>query len=600
MTLAYQTIIEVISRFGRFRKRWSVLHGLAVAMLLGPGSLLAWFCVDWLIHLPPWPLLLAFVVVVGLGLWGLVGLVRPLLRRVRLEREALVVEALHGRLDNRLIGSLQLGREMAESSQSGGAPGFSSELVGALVEHTALSLSQEDVRRLVDIRPTRRRLAGAVGVAAAILLCLVFARSAVAARWDRLQDAYAAVLDSLFPVQWRVTPGDVAVVRGRPVTLAVEVRPARRNEVRLLRTVERAKQTQITPLTLTAGKGELTIARAEESFTYQFDYAGRKSQQHKVSVGDLPEISAINYELAYPAYTGQASRTLSGRLPRLQGLPGTGVLVSFAATTDLDSNACYVQWQDGSRQLIPITGRFGNFSFTIARPDRFSIYLTGSYGKGFEMQQPINCEVALQTDEPPTVKLVIRNRKLVLMAEEAQTFALPWLAEDDFGVAEVNLDYRIDTVDALLGRAPRQGSVPRRIEPSQERVKGQFGEMFKAFSPPLQPGDRITMTISAKDNNTETGPSVGKSLPVEIVVVQPDLAAFAEQRYAFGGQSLLGGLRRVQRATDLLIDPDKNVRTEKKQAIDKLDLRSRVNQESWPSGAEDSVGDYFRLLSGEK
>lgn len=607
---SYQSLVRTITGFGQFRKRWSVLHGLAVAILLGPGTLLVWFFADWLFKLPPWPLLLAFVVVAGLALWGVVAyLGRALLRRFRLEREALVVEALHGKLDNRLIGSIQLGREASASEDpradkppvAQSVPlGYSADLVWALVDQTAQTVAREDVKRLVDLRPTRKRLAGALGVVISILLCVVLARAAVAERMDRLRDAYAAVLDSLFPVEMLVKPGDVAVVRGRPVVLAVEVRGARRREVRLVRTDLKTKQSQTMMLPLEAQRGMLEIAHAEESFSYRFEYSRRKSEQYKVSVGDLPEVSAINYELAYPAYTGQPTRTLSGRMPRVQGLAGTGVLVSFAATTDLDPNSCYVQWQDGSKQLIPITGRFGHFSFTIARPDRASIYLTGGYGKGFEMERPINFEIGMQADEPPTVKLVSRNRKLTLMAEEAQAFGLPWMAEDDFGVAEVNLDYKIDTVDELLGRGARQGSVPRRIEPSQDRVKGQFTEMFKSLAPPLQPGDRITITVSAKDNNTETGPSLGKSLPVEIVVVQPDLAKFIELQYGFGGQTLLGGLRRVQRATDLLIEAGKTVRTEKPQVVDKQDLKSRVNQENWPSGAEDSVGDYFRLLSGEK
>ncbi|MGB8356379.1 MAG: hypothetical protein WCD79_20945, partial [Chthoniobacteraceae bacterium] len=32
-----------VIRFGQFRKRWEVLHGLALAVLALPGALLAWF-----------------------------------------------------------------------------------------------------------------------------------------------------------------------------------------------------------------------------------------------------------------------------------------------------------------------------------------------------------------------------------------------------------------------------------------------------------------------------------------------------------------------------------------------------------------------------
>jgi hypothetical protein len=106
------------------------------------------------------------------------------------------------------------------------------------------------------------------------------------------------------------------------------------------------------------------------------------------------------------------------------------------------------------------------------------------------------------------------------------------------------------------------------------------------------------MTVSAKDSNTETGPRLGRSQPVEIVVVRPDLAGFVESRFGFEAQALLGGLHKIKRATDLLVDPVKTIRTEAKQEIGKHSLKSRVGHETWPSGSEDAVGDYFRLLSG--
>jgi hypothetical protein len=147
----------------------------------------------------------------------------------------------------------------------------------------------------------------------------------------------------------------------------------------------------------------------------------------------------------------------------------------------------------------------------------------------------------------------------------------------------------------------RDGSLAQRIEPARDRAKGVFTSLLKDLSPGLEPGDRITITLSARDNNTETGPSLGKSLPIEIVVVRPDLAAFVEQKLALGGdEAALGGLQRIKRATDLLVDPQRTVRTQAKLPIEAQAVKSRVGQESWPSGSEDAVGDYFRLLSGEK
>ena len=596
---SYEAVAGAVRAFGRFRKRWAVLEGLGWFVVFAPGALLAWFLLDWAVELPVWPLLGSFVLAVALGLWAAAWkLLRPVLRRVRIEREALRIESLHGGLDNQFIGSLQLGRETAEALAAGRPLGYSAELVWSLVARTAGLLGQFDPRGLLHLRRARRWVAAGAIVAAAAVACLVLARGAVAARVARLADAYAAALDAMFPVEMHVRPGDVAVVRGRPVTLAVEVVGARRRRVVLSRSDAKTGKTVRDELTLDAQRASLTVANAQETFRYRFEYGGRGTRDYTVRVGDLPAVSAIHYELAWPAYTGQPPRTLVGRVSRLQGLAGTDVLVSFAATTELHADYCYVQWQDGTKQAISVTGRFGHFSFAIERPERASIHLTGICGPGFEMARPIGFEVTVQRDQAPSVDVLRRGRKLTMLAREAREFALGWLAEDDFGVAEVTLESRIEPVDKLLGRPVRRVSQSRRVDPPRDRVRGKFAKMFEGVNPPVEPGDRIVLTVSAKDNNTESGPRLGRSRPVEIVVVRDDLAGFTEKRFGFQGHALLAGLRRIKRATDLLVDPVKTVRTETKHEIARHALRSRVTEEAWPSGAEDAVGDYFRLLSG--
>lgn len=609
-----ESLRRLVRRFGGFRWRWSVLHGLALAVLALPGSLLVWFLLDWAVKLPPWPLVILFVVAAAGGLVAaIVWVIPPLLRRVKLEREAVVIESLHqsagksagksrhqssgGRLDNQLIGSLQLGEEVARAA---GRPlGHSPEFVSILLDQTAARFENLDPRSLLDLRRTKRLLLPAAAVIATTVLLVIFAGGAIQDRVSRLCDAYVAVLDTLFPVELRVRPGDVAIVRGRPVELAVEAVGARRREIVLHRTDLKGENPAATPLPLKNGAAAFTVDPTVDSFSYEFEYGGRRSKPHRVLVDDLPEINAINFELSPPSYTGQPARTLTGRLPKVAGLAGTTVLVSFGATTDLHPELCYVQWADGSKQVLSISGRFAHFGFTLSKPDRATIHLTGALGPGFEMAEPVAFDLAVVQDQPPTVKLAIKNRRLTLFEDAAAAFLLNYTAEDDFAVAEVNLEYKIDTVDALLGRSPREGGVPRRIEPARDLVKGRFADMFKSLDPPLQPGDRITITLIAKDNNTETGPGAGRSPPVEIVVVRPDLAGFVEQQFGFGGAALLGGLQKVKRTTDLLIEASKTVRTETKQAVDKQPLKVGTGSETIPGGGDDAMADYFNLLSGE-
>ncbi len=596
-----ESIVAGVRRFGAFRKRWTLFEGGARFVVGFLGALLVWFLLDWAIKLPMWPLVLLFAAILVAGVVLLIRfVVVPLFRRIETEREALLLEKLHGRLDNQIIGSLQLGEELAKA-ESTATLGYSTNLVRELVQRTARTVGDLKPAELLDLRLAKRLLGGAGGLVAVVLLLLVAAPGVVQQRVDRLRDAYAGVLDTLFPVELKVAPGDVAVLRGSPVKLSVQVVGARRRQVELVRVDDKSKAVTTETLVLAGQAAQFDVAAAEKSFSYQFRYGNRFSKPHAVRVGDRPELSAMHYELAYPVYTGVPARTIVGFVPRLQALSATAVQVSLAVDkAELHPTLSHVRWQDGSRQPLNVSGRFATFSFSIDRPERATIFLASTLGPGFEMKEPVSFEVLVDRDQAPKVEILLRNRSLTMFADAAAGFGLNYVAEDDFGVAEVGLEYRIDTVDALLGRSPRNGTMSRLIEPARDRVKGSFTEIFKSLSPPLEPGDRITLTVTAKDNNTESGPSLGRSAPVQIVIVRPDLAGFQEQQFGFGAESALGGLKKVKRATNLLVDPEKSIRKEAAIKVERQELKARAGQEGFPSGAEESIGDYFRLLSGEK
>lgn len=591
---AYERLQVAVRGFGAFRKRWLVLHGLGRFVVLGPALLLSWFLVDWLIALPAWPLFLSFAAIVAVTVWSAGWqLARPWFSRIDTDAEALQIEALAGDLDNQLIGALQLGRESAA------ATGHSAQLVDALVLRAEGIAAAVIPAQLVDLRHARRALCGAAVVGIAWTVLAVVGSGVLTQRMERLADAYGGVLDAIFPVTLHVDPGNIAVLRGSPVTLSVQAEGAHRHEVELLRAVGPEAVAEDQMLELVDRRAGVTIPAADEDFSYRFRYGRRESETFRVRVGDRAELAAITYDVAYPAYTGVPSRTIVGRVSRIQGLSATTVQVSLASTVPLHPELSYVQWQEGGRQPLVVTGRFANFSFVIERAERLTIHLCGALGAGFEIAEPIELDISVDRDQPPVIEAQMKDKNVAMLAQEAAAFALAWRAEDDFGVAEVALDYRIDTIDPLLQRAQRSGSVPRSIEPARDRVQDVFTGMFAELDPPLEPGDRITLSLSAKDNNSESGPGLGRSAPIEIVIVRPDLSAFRQQQFGFGADVALKGLRRIKRNTDLLIEPEKAVRTEALQEIERKALTSRANQEHFPSGSEEAVGDYFRLLAGE-
>ena len=589
--------------FGRFRKRWARLDGVAKFVLATPGALLLWAALDWAVELPAWPLLLLFLAVCGLGVWASVRwLLKPQLLRVNAEREALVIESLHGALDNQLIGSLQLGGEIEK-----GGLAYSPDLIKTLVANTAAGLPGIGARGLVDLSRTKRFLVSALSVLLLLAAALVFARAAIRQRYLRLGEAYKVVMDTLFPVTMKVRPGDWPVVRGHSVTLGVDVLGARRREVRLVRCDDETKETVTKSLKIADESAGDVMEDVQSPFTYYFEYGGRLSSKHRILVDDLPEIKAINYELTPPPYTGQSMQLMTGRLKKLQGLVGTTVFVSFAASTKLHSEFCYVEWQNGDRNRIEVSGRFGSFAFGIRKPDRLAIYLAHPFaGRSdeFRCKQPSRTiEIAVKRDQPPTVQMLIRKQTdLAMTPARANAIRIPWLATDDFGVAEVTLDYEVDTINELLGRGKRKGTLPHPVDPPRDRVKGRFEKIFRNVQPPLAPGDQIRISLAAKDNNTEPGPAVRRSDEIEILVVGSDFGMFTEGELSLGGrrESALALLQahRVKRATDLLQEPVKTVRTEKPVDFKKYVLKANPDQKTMLSEAEDDVGRYFELLSG--
>ena len=604
-----ETIRSVVRSFGRFRKRWSVLDGLAKFIIVAPGALLAWFLLDWGLELiglvpPAWPVFITFVAICGLSAWACARwAVKPQLRRIRPEREAVVIEGLHGQLDNSLIGSLQLGDEVRAAEARGRPLGYSASLVRALVARTAGVLSNIRTKSLVDLSRPRQRLAGAAGVAAVVAACLIFAQGPIRRRGARVSDGYVAIIELLFPVTMDVTPGNLAVVRGRPVTLGVTVDGARRRRVLLHITDIETREKLDLPLTLTGQRTAHEIPRAESSFTYRFEYGGRLSTMHQITVEDLPEIKAINYELTPPAYTEREMRVDTGRVGKLKGLAGTGVLVHFAASTQLLPEACYVQWRSGGRQGIDISGRFGSFDFAIEKPDRVSIHLTGHLGKGFEMETPVAFEIEVQPDKRPGIRIRFRERDFIKSPGEMPRFRVPWLAKDDFGIVEVKLHLTVTTIESLrhMGREKREKTLTKTIKPPRDRVGGDFDNIFEGLSPPLASGDQIEMYLTVRDNNPRTDAAPGRSQTIKILLARGDRwGVFTKGQYDLdrrrrGGASPLDLLRAERAiATSLLQPAEKTKRTEKPLDFKKQPIQATASQGTMPG---DEVGLYFEALA---
>jgi hypothetical protein len=595
---SYPLLRDRLLRAGARRTAVARLFAAARAAGRAPGALLLLALLDWAFPLPAWILLPAAT---AGALWFAADLVRfaaaRACRRRTPEAAALELEAeQEGRLDNLLIGALQLGAELEEDPA---VRRHSPLLVRALVERAADEAKTLSAEAAPRPRGWRASLAAALATAACWGIFVLAAPEAARVRWAHLADAWNAAVEFAFPVELEVAPGSTSLLRGSPLELTVAAKGARRPTIVLDLLDAEGVPVETRDLPLESRRAVFHVDSVQDDFQYRFRYGRRQAGPFLVRAGDRPVIQAVNYELTYPLYTGQMPRILTGRQMRLQAISGTAVLVSFAASTPLHPDLTYVEWQDGSRQPVSVNGRFGHFAFAITQADRATLHLANRLGAGFEMAEPWPLDIAVVRDQAPQVRIALHGGRSLMLAGQAAALAVPYVAEDDFGVAEIRLEYKIEALDELLGRAPREGALTRIIDPASDRVVGRFPDPFAELDPPLAPGDRVSLEVVALDNNSETGPGAARSSAYEVVVVQDDLGAYAEARLGFGASTaLLRGLKRVKRNTTLLVEPDRTVRSEDRVEIEAHDLDARNSPDLWPAGSEDSIGDYFRLLSG--
>jgi len=581
---------------------WRFLRELGLYAAASVGALLAWAVADWLLRLPPAAVLAGLGIAALAAVGGLIAwLTVALIRREPRHGEALLIERLHGGLDNSLIGTLQLVEQ--ETRQPGV---FSADLVAALARGTAALLRTQNLARLMDRRPAARAMAaaGCVVLAAGLLAGLV--DGFVAGRIASARDSYRAVVETIWPVKLAVSPGDKTVLRGEEdVHLRVSVIGGACTSARLLAKDQDGAVLADADVALSpsdggarAGSmrlGAAVLAAVQSSVRYQFTAGRHASRAFTIRVVERPRIENLSADLQFPAYTQMMPQQLSGMFTSIRALRETIVTMSLAANKPLSRGTLSFTGEAEARYL-DITGRFASTQFAVKTPADAELQLTCE--DGCTMKQPFRFKIEPLDDSPPEVQILMKRGELLLLKDEVKSFGFAYEASDDFGITQVQVLYEIEPVDRTLGREKQSGELkPLAFMPPERKTRGVMKKPFDELA--VSPGDRVTFYMTATDNNTKTGPSTGRSQSCSFVVVLPNLAGYNQPEFdwALRRSLLLGSLTKVRRNTDFLKLPEKRVSAEKTVPPPKHKLSAHVPPESWPAGVEQAVTDYLHLLS---
>lgn len=247
-----------------------------------------------------------------------------------------------------------------------------------------------------------------------------------------------------------------------------------------------------------------TFKRVDESFKYRVRAGDYTSPVYVAGVFIPPKVKSISMRLVYPGYTHTAEQELKDCLGPVTAIKGTTVFLTIQANTPLGS--CRIEFDKAQPVDATVRDNEALASFAVTDNDNYRIIISDNSTHS-NADQAVSYAIHATDDEAPKVRLVEPGINLNL----TKTAEVPMRieAEDDFGLREVGVAYKVKT------------------DYEQRVALKQFADIVKNLRTAhtmmledryLADTDIVTYYAYAIDNNVVTGPteSVSKLYFIEI------------------------------------------------------------------------------------
>jgi len=482
-------------------------EGLAQVVAVAVMLLTLQMFLDWLVELP-FPAR-AVILAVDIGL--LVFFVRRQLLPMVLHPPnpdacALMVEKHWPSFRGRMIASVQL----AEPCFTPDSP----ELIHAVQQETDSTADALDFGEIVPTRSLRHRASMALAVTALGLGLMIATAPGSIALLERV-----LLLPAKVPRKTEVIclSGNKIIPMGDSVVIEAQARgiiPSH-GRVTLADDAGRIQEITLVPERDRPDRFSLKIDRVEQSLTYAIRLNDGTSDTYQVKTVPRPNITSIDCEQLYPAYTGLGS--VKRTVGNLALLAGSQLKIHAVANSQIVKASLKLAGLD---KTLPLTigGPDGNdltgeIDIPASGLTGFSIQLTNEAGitSGDETQYRID----LIPDRPPTIQLTYPERLQELYTLKAKP-TIAFVASDDYGLAKIALCYRIlqeqDTTTDAAPALPEAKRIEMDLGSGHPlNMKNRYEWDVAAIQPPITEGTTLEYWMEAEDANNVTGPGVSDS-----------------------------------------------------------------------------------------
>ncbi len=278
---------------------------------------------------------------------------------------------------------------------------------------------------------------------------------------------------------------------------------------------------------------------------------------HPIQTSTEPLVGDIRLLLSYPKYTGLPQRTIPGSSGDVLALPGTQVRVEARALGRVERAQLIVLFGPAAVakeraqpvQIVRADSRGGPLGgtqyplltagFTVQQADLY--YFVIDRTPHDSVRESAGHRIDIEADHPPRIDLFAPAAELEVTG--TRRIELAYSAEDDFGLGEIDLVYRIGGTPErrkhLRPDARADAAKPDAAKPDGSRRPGPSSSgpvtVAVAAAPrniaakiewdlselELAPGARVTYYMEARDLDNVNGPNVGRSREYALRILSP-------------------------------------------------------------------------------
>lgn len=516
----------------RSRSR-SVQVGIGVSRSVITAVVLvaAFFLLDWLVVSRTFEeassdliargvLIVAMLGALGYVVWRDVW--RELRRNADDDEVALQIEKGHPELRGRLIGTIQLTREMRDAP----AIAASSSLIEALEEETVEFARAIDFADVIDLGAMRKVLMTAAAVIIAAAGLAAWRADFTKALMSRLAFGNAA-----YPTKTRIvslSPG-AKVARGEAfnVDLCVDAQGYVPDEASV--ELKTGAQPPVTlPLVKLPEQADpavvryrLTVEHVLEDISFRAAaYDARIKEWQHLHVLLRPEIKSLALTYQFPAYARKPSETSS--IGDVRALSGTTVrieaLFNKRVTSAKIQRRTANQTGEPADMALGADGAAATYDLAVAENGYYRILLRCV--DDFDNANPIDYSIVALKDRAPTVKILspTQDKSVTNFAR----YPIRFQVRDDYGIGAGSLAYAVISDEDVTNDAPPEPPsmtlpLPELAQHANEReCTGEF--ILDLASLKVAEGQRVAFWVEAHDNCAPAA-NVGKSSKYHFNVV---------------------------------------------------------------------------------